>query len=108
MGSSPPHAPRTPPFVTAHGDGCRLRLHVQPRAKVTAWAGVHGDRLKLRVVAPPAHGAANEACLRAVAERLGVARSQVELLRGARAREKDVAVGEVTPEAAAAAFGDGR
>ena len=95
-----------PPFVSAHRNGCRLRLHVQPRAKTTAWAGVYGERLKLRVAAPPVDGAANRACLRAVAERLGVAPSAVVLLTGAGGRDKDVAVANVAPETAAAAFAD--
>lgn len=99
---------RTPPFVAPYKSGCRVRVHVQPRAKTTAWAGLHGDRLKLRVTAPPVDGAANDACIRAVAERLGVPRSSVALVAGKTGRDKDFAVAQVLPETAAAAFADQR
>ncbi len=63
-------------------------MHAQPGAKKTAVAGVHGEALKIRLAAPPVEGKANEALIAYVAERLGLKRAQVELLRGATSREK--------------------
>ena len=34
-------------------DGCRIHLHVVPRASRTQIAGLHDGRLKLQVAAPP-------------------------------------------------------
>lgn len=101
----PPAAPEPlPPYVRERPDGCCLRVHVQPRAKRPGLAGTHGDRLKLRVAAPPADGAANAACIQAVADLLGIPPSAVTLVRGATSREKDLAIAGVTGDRAAAAL----
>lgn len=70
----------------------RLVVHVQPRARRDEVAGRHGDTIKVRLAAPPVGGAANEALVRFLAERLGVTRSAVRLLAGGASRRKVVAV----------------
>lgn len=69
-----------------------LSLHVQPRAGRTEVAGLHGDRLKLRLAAPPVDGAANAALCAFLATAFGVAKSKVRLLGGELSREKRVAI----------------
>jgi uncharacterized protein (TIGR00251 family) len=61
---------------------------VQPRASLAEVEGVYGDRLRLRVTAPPLEGAANAACIALLAKALGVRRSQVQLHAGAKSRDK--------------------
>jgi uncharacterized protein (TIGR00251 family) len=78
---------------------------VQPRASRTEVAGLHGDEIRIRLAAPPVDGAANEALIRFVAERLGVARARVAIIAGETARSKTVSVNGVTVAVAAAAFG---
>lgn len=73
-----------------------LVVHVLPRAKATAVAGRHGDAIRIRVAAPPVDGAANEALLRFLAERLGVPRRSVMIVRGAGSRRKTVQVAGLT------------
>ena len=41
-----------------------LTLHIQPGAKKTEFAGLHGDALKIRLAAPPVDGKANEALIK--------------------------------------------
>jgi uncharacterized protein (TIGR00251 family) len=65
-----------------------LTLHVQPGAKRTEVAGLHGGALKVRVSAPALEDRANEALVEFLAERLGVARRDVTLASGARSRHK--------------------
>jgi uncharacterized protein (TIGR00251 family) len=82
--------------------GVRIRLRVQPRASRNEVAGEHGDALRVRLTAPPVDGAANEALVRFLAERLGVTRSAVRLVAGASGRSKVVeidGVGEVQARA---------
>jgi uncharacterized protein (TIGR00251 family) len=67
-------------------------VRVQPRASRNELAGRHGDALKVRLAAPPVDGAANEALVRFLAERLDVPRSAVRLQAGATARTKVLAV----------------
>lgn len=69
--------------------------------------GLHGDEIRLRVNAPPVDGAANEAVVRLLAERLGVPRSAVEVAAGAAARHKVVLVAGVTRGEAAQRLGLG-
>jgi uncharacterized protein (TIGR00251 family) len=65
---------------------------VQPRAAASEVSGVHGDALKVRLSAPPVDGAANEALVDLLAERLGVPRRAVRIVSGATARTKTVEV----------------
>lgn len=91
--------------IRATETGCRIRVRVQPRASRTESAGIHGDALRIRVAAPPVDGAANLALVRFLADRLRVPQRAVTVVRGAAAREKDVEVTGVGPEAAARALG---
>jgi hypothetical protein len=73
-------------------DGLVLQLRIQPGAQRTGVAGVLGERLKLRIAAPPVDGKANEQLLAFLAEEFGVPRSQVELVSGETSRDKRVVV----------------
>ena len=75
---------------TAHG--WTLAVHVQPGAKRSEVAGLHGERLKIRIAAPALDGRANEALVAFVAERLGIAKGRVTVAKGAASREKLVAI----------------
>jgi uncharacterized protein (TIGR00251 family) len=75
----------------------RLTVEVRPRASRSALAGWHGAVLRLRVAAPPADGAANEAVQALLAERLGCAPSRVEIVRGHAARTKVVRIAGLAP-----------
>ena len=69
-----------------------LSLHVQPGAKQTSVAGLHGDVLKIRLAAPPIEGRANEALLRFIADFFRVPLRNVELKKGEQSRHKCVEV----------------
>jgi uncharacterized protein (TIGR00251 family) len=82
--------------IVAVPDGVLIRLHVQPRASRTELAGRHGSALKIRLAAPPVDGAANEALLDFLAERLGVPRRAMTLEHGHTGRAKTVRADGVT------------
>jgi uncharacterized protein (TIGR00251 family) len=65
---------------------------VIPRAKRTEIAGRRGGALLVRLAAPPVDGAANEALLAFLAERLGIAKRRIAIVRGAASREKTIAI----------------
>ncbi len=67
---------------------------MQPRASRTEIVGPHGDppRLKIRLAAPPVDGEANEELVRFLAKTLGIAKSQISLLRGHQSKQKDVVI----------------
>jgi hypothetical protein len=83
-------------FFQATCQGYVLRLTVVPGARRTEVAGLHGDRLKVRVAAAPEKGAANQELLSFLAARLGLPRSAFRLL-GARSRTKVVEVHDLSP-----------
>lgn len=84
--------------ITSTSTGIVLRVRVQPRASRTDVAGLHGNALKLRLTAPPVDGAANEALIRFLAERLGIARARVRVVSGASGRLKLVEVTGIGPD----------
>jgi uncharacterized protein len=74
--------------IQQNDTGVLLQVQVQPRANVTRVDGVQGERLRLRVTAPPLEGAANAACVTLLAKTLGIRRSQVQLRAGEKSRNK--------------------
>ena len=69
-----------------------LALHIQPGAKKTELAGLHGEALKIRLAAPPVDGKANAALLAFLAKACGVSKSAVELVSGETSRSKRVRI----------------
>lgn len=79
-----------------------LSLHIQPGAKKSECAGLHGDALKIRLAAPPVDGKANTALIAFIAERLGLAKAKVSLKSGQTSRRKSIEVQDTAAAALAA------
>lgn len=75
-------------------------VHVVPRSKVTEVAGRHGDAIRIRLAAPPVDGAANDELIRFLAERWGVTRRAIAIVRGTTGRRKTVRVDGLPADAA--------
>ena len=73
-----------------------LSVRVQPRASRNEVAGWVGDQLKIKLTAPPVEGAANEACLKFLADLLDLAPSRLAILQGERSRTKVVRITGLT------------
>ncbi len=82
----------TPVWIQSVANGCRIRVHVTPRASKTEIAGVHGDALAVRLQAPPVDGKANQALCAFFAERVGVQKRAVHVVSGNTSREKVLSV----------------
>lgn len=78
--------------------GLTLTLHIQPGAKKTEFAGLHGDALKIRLAAPPVDGKANEALIKFLADFVGVAKADVILKSGQTSRRKVLEIRHCPPE----------
>lgn len=80
-------------------DGERLivPVRVTPRARRNALSLEDGS-LRAWLTAPPVEGAANAALLALLAERLGLPKRAVTLVRGETSREKVVAIEGITAE----------
>ena len=87
-----------PGWARRTANGWTFAVRVQRGAKRSGVAGLHGDRLKIRIAAPALDGRANDALLGFVAERLGLPRRSVSLISGDRSRDKLIAIaGECEP-----------
>jgi len=74
-----------------------IEILVQPRASREKIGPMHDGRIKIAVTAPPVDGEANAAVIALLAKRLGVARSDVEVVAGASSRRKTIKLANVTP-----------
>jgi uncharacterized protein len=81
-----------------------LAIRVQPRAKRSEVAGERGGAVVIRVSAPPVDGKANEAVCRLIAERVGVPKSAVRIVRGESSRDKVVQIDGLTADDARTAL----
>lgn len=81
-------------FVKGTGSSCVIAVDVVPGAprtelgKVNEWRGA----LQVKVAAPPKEGEANEELVRFLAEKLGLPRGSVTILKGGTSRHKTVRI----------------
>lgn len=59
---------------------------------MTSASGVHAERLKVKIKAPPRDGEANEAVIDYFAEILKIPKKKIFLIRGESSRQKDLLV----------------
>lgn len=94
-------------WLVADELGVTLRLHIQPGAKKTEVAGLHGEALKIRLAAPPVDGKANACLIAFLAAQLGIAKSAIRLLSGDTSRAKRVRISGVDAVSAGKALARG-
>ena len=75
----------------------RLNVRVIPRSSKNALEWQQGT-LKARLTAPPVDGAANEALIALLADRLGLPKRNVSIVHGSAGRQKTVEIMGMTPE----------
>jgi uncharacterized protein (TIGR00251 family) len=76
--------------IQSHPSGLLFKVHVQPRSSRDQVVGLHGDALKVKLIAPPVEGKANKACIELLAEALGVPKSSLAIISGQTGRLKRV------------------
>ena len=69
-----------------------IDVRVIPRAKKSEVAGTRNGAILLRVAAPPVDGAANDAVVELLSSILEIPRKQIQIVGGARGRQKRVAI----------------
>jgi hypothetical protein len=85
-------------FFLPTAQGYVLRLTAVPGAQRTQVVGLYGDRLKVRLAAPPEKGAANQELIAFLAKALDLPKSSLKLTGGAQSRTKVVAVYDLSPD----------
>jgi hypothetical protein len=93
-------------ILSAADDGSvRLAVKAVPGSRMDQVAGPLGDRLKVKVAAPPEDGRANAAICALIAGALGVKPRDVTVVSGHAHAEKVLRLAGVTLEAARARLG---
>ena len=73
-------------------------MKVVPGSSKTAWAGVLGDLLKVKVAAPPEKGKANKCLVEFLAKQLGVKKNQISILSGQTNPVKTIQITNISVE----------
>ena len=76
---------------------CRIEVRVQPGARRNEVTNRAGE-VRVRVTAPAERGKANEAVVALLAERLGLPKSALRVMRGASSRRKTIEIDGLTAE----------
>jgi len=79
-------------IITKTATGATFRVRVQPGASKNEIVGVQEDALKVRISAPPVKGKANRALIDFLAGKLGVKKSEVEIISGHTSKIKKIKV----------------
>lgn len=75
-----------------------IEVRVIPRSSKNSIEWEPSGTLKVRLTAPPVDGMANEALIALLAERLGLPKRSISIVRGATGRQKVVEISRMTRE----------
>lgn len=81
-----------------HPDGIVFKVRVHAGARTNALHGEHDGALKITVTQAPEKGKANKAIVELLAKQLGLRKSQIEILAGHTAAQKQVLVRDISLE----------
>lgn len=71
-------------------DGFVIKIHVVPNSSKTQVIGEHGDRLKVKIKAPPVDGKANAEVIEFFSKFFGLKKNQVEIIVGETSKSKNI------------------
>ncbi len=79
-------------YVRQDGDDLILFCHMQPGAKRSEFVGLHDERIKIRLHAPPVDGKANAQLITFLSKAFGVPKHAVHIESGELSRQKRVRI----------------
>jgi len=79
-------------FFQWQDDDLLLDIRVQPRASSDGFAEQLGDRIKLRITAPPVDGKANRHLIALLARTFKVAKNDISIISGETGRNKRIKI----------------
>lgn len=93
-------------WVEDAAGGAVLSLRVVPNASRDEIVGPHAGKLKVKVQRPPEDGKANRALLKLIAAELGVSKSSLAIVGGAKTRLKRIMIDGTSAEFVREKLGD--
>jgi len=88
----------TVPILEPHADGTILPVRAHPGARRNEIRGVQDGMLKVSVTQSPERGKANKAVVELLSKKLGLKKSQIELIAGETSHQKRFLVRDVKPD----------
>lgn len=85
-------------WVSQKGVSVVLSCRVQPNSSREGIVEIKNNALIIRLNAPAVEGKANDALIRFLSKRLGIAKSRISIIQGERNRNKLVSIEGVRPE----------
>ncbi|MES2405996.1 MAG: DUF167 domain-containing protein [Pseudomonadota bacterium] len=79
-------------WLQVTGESAQLLLYVQPGAKATEIAGIHGGAIKVRVAAAAIDGKANKVLCAFFAKTFNVPVRNIQIWRGEKSRRKTLSI----------------
>jgi len=79
-------------FIKKTQDGFLLSLRIEPRSSKSEIAGIHGDKLKIKIKSPPVDGKANKELISFLADTFKVKKSAILIISGHNSKEKTVKI----------------
>ncbi|MFH1187999.1 MAG: DUF167 domain-containing protein [bacterium] len=76
-------------------NGILLDIFVQPKSSQNQILGEYKNSLKIRLTNPPVENAANKSCVKFLAKELGIAKSDIEIVKGEHSRQKQVLIKKI-------------
>ncbi len=86
------------PRIQQHGSDVLLSIKAVPGASRDQIAGILGDRLKIRISAPPEGGKANKAICKLIAQALDLKPNAVTIESGHSSAEKTLRIANVSAD----------
>jgi uncharacterized protein (TIGR00251 family) len=81
-----------PPAIHDSPAGVVIEVKVMPRSSRNRIDGIRGDRLLVRLTAPPVEGAANDALREVLGRALGIPATLIQIAAGSHSRQKRVVI----------------
>lgn len=86
------------PLMEPHSTGAILSVRAHPGARRNALRSLQDGALKVEVTQAPEKGKANKAILELLAKKLGLKKSQIELIAGETSPQKRFLIREIGPQ----------
>ncbi len=84
--------------ITKNKEGFFFEVKVLPRSSKNEITGVVDGKMKVKLTQPPVDGKANCALIELIADKLGLRKNQVELVKGETSTQKQLYIHSTEPE----------
>lgn len=87
-------------FIEEREDGIIFRIRVRPSASRNEIKRLHGEALKIDINAPPIRGKANRECIKFLANKLKIPKSDIKIIAGLKSNDKLIKIKGINKEEA--------